>query len=306
MRLLTNSYNTAEENLAFEEWYFQHFEEDSLRLWVNPPSVIVGKHQTALSESNAPYCIEHGIPIIRRFSGGGTVFHDQGNVNFSFFRVIGSSHEIDYNQNLDIIQDALSTLGINTQRNERHDLFLNNAKVSGNAQHISKGRALHHGTLLYDGNLEILRHAIKRSSGSFADKAVKSVRSKVTNIRSHHDLGDAQAFWNQLVSALSAVREPMEIDVSLPDDLMHKYSSESWNFGYGPAYAFSNEMNGVTLDMEVERGGKIVFGRVNNTSFEPLMEEIIGKQHSPLTIFNSMHFKSLDQGMKKLALQLFL
>lgn len=259
MKILPLSFDSAAKNLAFEEWYFQHFQEETLRIWCNPTSVIVGKHQNAYAESNYLFCKKENIPVIRRISGGGAVFHDLGNINFSFFRFTDKEKLIDYDANLDIISAALRKLDYPVQVNKRHDIFLNKHKVSGNAQHVSKGRALHHGTILYDADMALLSRGIKRTSGSFEDKAVKSVRSPVVNLRSILNLGTSDQFVQKLLNAIAME----ELTLSKPDhirlqELMDtKYLHEDWNIGYGPAYTFTNSHGGFQAHMAVARGGEI-------------------------------------------------
>lgn len=249
---------TCAENLAYEEWYFAQFERETLRLWVNPRSVVVGKHQNALSECHFHFCRTHHIPIVRRISGGGTVYHDPGNVNFSFFRWVQKEKMIDYDRSLNMIHKALQSLGYPVEMNERHDLFLEGQKISGNAQHLKKGRSLHHGTLLYDADLDLLRSSIKRPSGVFEDKAVRSVRSPINNLRSYKDLGDTPSFLQKLHATLIELNFeeaalPLERE-ALNDAIKERYDSDDWNFGYSPHYVFRNAYKAFTVELEVERG----------------------------------------------------
>lgn len=303
MKILDLSLETPALNLAFEEWYFQHFTEETLRVWRNPSSVIVGKHQNALAESNTRFCQNNGLPVLRRISGGGTVFHDLGNINFSFFRFSDNHKLIDYDANLHIMSSALQKLGYDVLVNERHDMFLGGHKVSGNAQHISRGRALHHGTVLYDANMELLRSAIKRESGSFKDKAVKSVRSPVANLRSSLDSGPSHAFLSQLISAIDL--EPLAFDQVGHDKLeplvVEKYSQDDWNYGYGPGYTFSNENEQLRLEMCVARGGIIeaieVFDLFSNTSIN--VHSLMGLKHQFKPLEIAVNYMNLNEGQQR-------
>ncbi|MEQ9187113.1 MAG: lipoate--protein ligase family protein [Cryomorphaceae bacterium] len=248
-------------NLAYEEWYFTRFERESLRLWVNPKSVVVGKHQNALAECHFHFCRTENIPVVRRISGGGTVYHDPGNVNFSFFRWVQKDRMIDYDRSLNLILRALQSMGYPVEMNERHDLFLEGNKISGNAQHLKKGRSLHHGTILYDADLDALRSAIKRPTGKFEDKSVRSVRSPIANLREYKDIGSTEEFIQLLNEALSALGM---VPKSFPQDerVLHrlideKYSKDDWNYGYSPHYTFTNQAAGLEIEMEVNRGGAI-------------------------------------------------
>mgnify|MGYP001067849280 CR=1 FL=1 len=286
MRLLDLSYPTAQENLAFEEWYFQHFEQETLRIWISPPSVISGKHQNVLAECNLHSCEELNIPVLRRISGGGTVYHDLGNINFSFFRKVDRNKMIDYDRSLILIQKSLNNLGFPVPMSERHDLFLGEEKISGNAQHLRSGRVLHHGTILYDANLDHLRVAIKRKSGKFIDKSVKSVRSPITNLRSFKDLGNTEQFKSELIDSFqSEGLVSLELNQQIGSDLAalisSKYDLDEWNFGYSPAYEFNNKKDRLSCKITTARGGKIInIEFSDNGKRQDYLEKIItGKMH---------------------------
>ena len=249
-------------NLALEEWLFSQTEGDFLRLWQNPNAVVAGKHQNALSECNFWFCRENGIPVIRRISGGGTVFHDLGNVNFSFFRKIEKEKMIDYDTGLNLIHQALRIMGFPVEMNERHDLYIGDKKVSGNAQHVRRGRSLHHGTVLYDANLDLLRKSIKRTHGVFEDKSVRSVRSPIANLREYKDVGDTNAFLILLSKTLEdlgipKVSAPLVSEENVESLIAEKYGEDEWNFGYSPAYLFAFDHAGWKGQIQVARGGEI-------------------------------------------------
>ncbi len=154
-------------------------------LWQNSPAVIVGKHQNALAEINVAFVMANNIPVVRRLTGGGTVFHDKGNINFTFIKNADDEGKmIDFRKYAGPILEGLQSLGLNAQFSARNDIFLNDKKISGNAEHIyaKKKRVLHHGTLLFNSNLALLNEAIKANPDRYIDKAVNSVRSVVTNI----------------------------------------------------------------------------------------------------------------------------
>ncbi|GAB5539854.1 MAG: lipoate--protein ligase [Salibacteraceae bacterium] len=294
MRLLLKSYNSPLQNIAFEEQLFKTFEEDTLRLWINPKSVICGKHQNAYAESNYHYCRNNEIPIIRRLSGGGTVFHDSGNINFSFFRMVDSINPINYERNLKLIQSALIKIGYDIQISPRNDLFSGNFKISGNAQHISGGRALHHGTILYNADLYLMKPAIKRESGVYIDKAVKSVRSPVVNLKSLQNCGSTMDFYELLTNQLLEHTESCNVDDPIDEELLSKYQSARWNFGYGPGYTFENKRGHDHLKIAVNRGGEITATDSNNMEWNKRLRKLVGKHHtwedviSMLDITNAM------------------
>ncbi len=170
-------------NLAAEEYLFSKTGEDFLLLYVNEPSVIIGSNQAVLNEVDQDFCIEHDIRIIRRLSGGGAVYHDLGNLNYSFIH--GKTGEPLSARFLDPVVETLHALDIPVEVKKRKDLWLEGYKISGTASHLSKGREIHHGTLLYDTDLRMLSKALNPEKRDLVRKATASVPSPVKNIRSY-------------------------------------------------------------------------------------------------------------------------
>jgi len=168
--------------LAAEEYLLKNFQEDIFMLWQSENAVVVGKHQNLLGEINYPFVRENNIALCRRISGGGTVFHDSGNVNFSFIKNVKSPAEISFKQFTAPVVDALAKLGVAATTSGRNDLLIDGLKISGNAEHVYKNRVLHHGTLLFNSDLKNLGQAIKVVPGKYESKAVQSNRSPVANI----------------------------------------------------------------------------------------------------------------------------
>lgn len=281
MQFILKEFSTPAANLAFEEWLFKSFETPTLRLWRNPTSVVVGKHQNALSQADVLACESLKIPVLRRISGGGTVFHDMGNVNFSFFRFVDPDNPIDYHQNLEIISKSLARIGFNVTENERHDLYCGDFKVSGNAQHHSKNKVLHHGTLLYDTDTTVLKQVIHHPEGKYIDKAVKSKRSPVINLRKVNDIGTADAFYSRLADSLSQRFPITKISDPLPEELLEKYTDPDWNLGYGPKYTLCSKWGDSTLEIEVQRGGIIEAVRSTDESLDTSLQVLVGCAHRP-------------------------
>jgi len=251
--------------LAAEEYLLKNFSDDIFMLWQSENAVVVGKHQNLLAEINYPFVRENNIALCRRISGGGTVFHDAGNVNFSFIKNVKSPAEISFKQFTAPVVEALAKLGIEATTSGRNDLLIDGLKISGNAEHVYKNRVLHHGTLLYNSDLENLGQAIKVTPGKYESKAVQSNRSPVANISQYLKTpmttsGFVQFLLGvQLENQQNSFYQLNENDIQTIEKLSsEKFKTWEWNFGYSPKYTFSNEveMEGKALSIRlmVEKG----------------------------------------------------
>ncbi len=171
-------------NLAVEEYLLKETTDDVFMLWQNSPSVIIGKNQNAYAEADLAYAKENRINIARRITGGGAVFHDEGNVNYTFITSKSKAGSLDYEYFTRPIVDALASLGLDCALSGRNDLECDGKKISGNAQFSTKDRILHHGTLLFDANVDIMSRVLKVDKEKLEYKAVKSHKSRVANIAS--------------------------------------------------------------------------------------------------------------------------
>lgn len=248
-------------NLAAEEYFFHNFKENVFMLWRNSPAIIVGKHQNTLSEINYDYVKENDIKVVRRLTGGGAVFHDLGNINFTFIENGESEKLVDFRKYVQPILDILLKLGIEAKFEGRNDLTIDGKKFSGNAEHVYKNRVLHHGTLLFSSKMTDLTKALKVHEAKFTDKAVKSVRSRVTNIQDHlKEELSVEEFIKLVFAHVSEMYQDAkiynisEVDKAKIDELVaKKYSSWGWNYGYSPEYNFHKitRTNGGTLDISL-------------------------------------------------------
>ena len=168
-------------NLAIEEYLFLHEQDDVFMLWQNEPCVVIGKNQNAYVEVDLDYLRQNGIHLVRRITGGGAVYHDLGNVNYTFISATGEQG-IDFAAFTAPVIAALATLGVRATLSGRNDLLVGGRKFSGNAQHSANGRTLHHGTLLFDSDLDVLSSALRPDEQKLRSKAVASARSRVTNL----------------------------------------------------------------------------------------------------------------------------
>ena len=233
-------------NLAAEEYFLKQTDEDIFMLWRNEPSIIIGKHQNTLSEINLDFVKENNIRVVRRLTGGGAVFHDLGNLNFTF---IQSNHDHtlnDFRKYTEPILEVLQQLGIDARFEGRNDLTIDGRKFSGNAEMVWKNRVLHHGTLLFSALMTDLGQALKVDEAKFRDKAVKSVRSRVTNISEHlRQPMDVMQFAELIQGNITGMYpdarfyELTETDIRNIEKLAEtRYSTWDWNFGNSPEYNF--------------------------------------------------------------------
>ncbi|MGL4911273.1 MAG: lipoate--protein ligase [Romboutsia sp.] len=265
MLLIYNEKTNPYFNLAMEEYLLKNFNEDLFILWRNEPSVIVGKNQNTLSEINLEYIKENNIPVVRRQSGGGAVFHDLGNINFTFIANDNKGFS-DFKRFTQPIIDLLNTLDINAEFSGRNDLLINGKKFSGNAQYNYKNRVMHHGTLLFSSEITDLSNALKVKPIKFEGKGIKSVKSRVTNISEHlkNDLTILE-FKNLILNFVFKSNSDntnytlSKNDISEINKLVDKkYSSWEWNFGNSPKYTLTNHIKypggNVEFNLNIEKG----------------------------------------------------
>lgn len=284
-------------NLATEEYVLKNFHEDSFMLWRNEPSIIVGKHQNTLAEINTEYVNENKIKVVRRLSGGGAVFHDLGNINFTFISQGEPGTLVDFRKFTRPIIEVMQKLGIEARFEGRNDLTIDGRKFSGNAEHVYKNRVLHHGTLLFSAVMADLTGALKVDPSKFSDKAVKSVRSRVTNISEHlKEPMEIEAFMELVTQHVHEMYPDARV-IELSDDdhaaiakmVEEKYATWDWNFGYSPAYDFKKQIktsNGGHIEMNLQaENGIISAARIFGDYFSrketsELEEKIIGLPHT--------------------------
>ncbi|MFS3930824.1 lipoate--protein ligase [Priestia flexa] len=171
-------------NLAIEEYALKHLDvnETYLLFYVNEPSIIIGKNQNTIEEINTKYVEDQGIHVVRRLSGGGAVYHDLGNLNFSFITKDDGESFHNFKKFTEPVIEALAKLGVNAELSGRNDILAEGRKISGNAQFSTKGRMFSHGTLLFDSEIENVVSALKVKKDKIESKGIKSIRSRVANI----------------------------------------------------------------------------------------------------------------------------
>ncbi len=271
MRYVYNTSTDPAFNLAAEEWLLSGTTTEIFMLWRNAPAVIVGRNQNTLSQINEVFVRERNIPVIRRLSGGGAVFHDLGNINFTFISLGNSPEGLNFTRFTSPILEALRGMGVACEFDGRNDLVIDGRKFSGNAQHVAKDRVLHHGTLLFASEVEDISGALRVDPEKYRDKAVKSVRSRITNIASHlPEPMSVSVFMDRLMAHVSGeghmdgglaelglTSEEVRQIETLAES---KYRTWDWNYGYSPKYDFERVTRtpGGVLDVRMNVDGGVL------------------------------------------------
>jgi lipoate-protein ligase A len=236
-------------NIAAEEYFLKYNTEDFFILYINSPSIIIGKNQNALSEINIDYVKKNKIPVVRRLSGGGAVYHGPGNLNFSFIINDSKNNLMNFKKFTTPIIEVLKGLSINAENTGRNDLVIEGKKFSGNAQFKSKNRFLHHGTLLFSSDLEVVSKSLNTNPMKFEDKSTKSVSARVTNIADYLKEKLTIEEFKKLIFKQIITGNPRYYFYELTKNDLEKiheivkakYETWDWNYGYFPKYNFSNK-----------------------------------------------------------------
>lgn len=283
-------------NLAAEEYFFNRDNEEYCLIYINQNAVVCGKHQIPTKECDFRFVQENNIGIYRRFSGGGTVYHDAGNINFCF--ISSQKGSMNIHENFQTfsrpINDFLRTMGLASNMNERNNITINGKKVSGNAEHISKNRVLHHGTLLFESDLNFLRNAVKIQHEKYTDSSVPSVPASVCNIRPllKKDMMISD-FVNGLKNHIQNVYETSDLilgeeEINAINKLsIEKYLDVKWIYGYSPSYTFSSALRDKKLQLpfslQINKGliQSFEVGLQDGGKAKKIMEMLLDNLHFP-------------------------
>ena len=242
MRYIKNPSTNPYYNMAFDEYCLESLpmDEPVFYLWQNRPAVIVGFNQEVNTEVNLDYLKENGIDLVRRVTGGGAVFHDLGNLNYT---IVGRSEDLerDYPEYASIMAKALQSLGVPATLSGRNDILVEGRKVSGFAKRVCKNRLMVHGTLMYNVDVDVLTKVLNPSNTKLQSKGIASVRSRVANLCDYlPEIPNIQTFSNRLEEILSCNNADTEYQLS-DTDLTNiqlltdkKFATWEWNYGRSP------------------------------------------------------------------------
>ncbi|MBM2659636.1 lipoate--protein ligase [Staphylococcus pseudoxylosus] len=254
-------------NLAMEEYVLKNMPKDDsyFLFYINRPSIIIGKNQNTIEEVNQPYIDEQGIDVVRRISGGGAVYHDTGNLNFSFVTDDDGNSFHNFQKFTEPIVEALKSLGVDANLSGRNDIQVGEAKISGNAMVKVKDRMFSHGTLMLNSELDEVQNALRVNPAKIKSKGIKSVRSRVANISEFLDEPiDIDEFKEIILKSIFGETQVEEYKLTDEDwEKIEKLSNEKyrtweWNYGRNPKYNFEREekfeKGFVQIKLDVKKG----------------------------------------------------
>ncbi|HFH9393126.1 TPA: lipoate--protein ligase [Streptococcus agalactiae] len=246
MKYIVNTSNDPAYNVALEAYAFQKLTDidEIFILWINEPAIIIGRHQNTIQEINKEFIDKNGIHVVRRLSGGGAVYHDLNNLNYTIISNNTQEGAFDFQTFSKPVIDTLAKLGVKAEFTGRNDLEINGQKFAGNAQAYYKGRMMHHGCLLFDVDMSVLGQALKVSKDKIESKGIKSVRARVTNIVDHlSDKITVQAFSDAILAQMKEEYPEMDEYVLSDAELSeiqamrdNQFATWDWTYGKAPEY----------------------------------------------------------------------
>ncbi|HFZ6963492.1 TPA: lipoate--protein ligase [Streptococcus agalactiae] len=246
MKYIVNTSNDPAYNVALEAYAFQKLTDidEIFILWINEPAIIIGRHQNTIQEINKEFIDKNGIHVVRRLSGGGAVYHDLNDLNYTIISNNTQEGAFDFQTFSKPVIDTLAKLGVKAEFTGRNDLEINGQKFAGNAQAYYKGRMMHHGCLLFDVDMSVLGQALKVSKDKIESKGIKSVRARVTNIVDHlSDKITVQEFSDAILAQMKEEYPEMDEYVLSDAELSeiqamrdNQFATWDWTYGKAPEY----------------------------------------------------------------------
>ena len=293
MKFIKNDSKNPYFNLALEEYALKEIDidEDFFILWQNENTVVIGRNQNTIEEVNDKYIKEHDVNVVRRMSGGGAVYHDSGNINYTFITRSDDNSKHNFKKFTKPVIDALDTLEITAEFTGRNDITIDDKKISGNAQYYHQNKMLHHGTILFDVDGNILKDVLKVKADKIASKGIKSVKSRVTSISQHlKEPMTSEEFKSMILRFILDTDDISDKeyvlskeDISKIEKLAEeKYSTWDWVYGKSPKFELSQSKRykGGNIDIRLNvRNGLITdfkifgdfFGRKDVSEVEKLI-----------------------------------
>lgn len=288
---------------ALEEAALRNSSSRFLLLWISPPSLHVGKNQNLWAQVSPKEVFHDNIPVYRRLSGGGTVYHDPGNLNYSLIST--GEPRIDFCKHLGTLLPFFEDRGISPEIRNRSDIFAGEKKFSGNAEYFSGGRILHHGTLLFDADLAAMQRYLTRSSDRYEDRAIDSNRSMTGNLKPLlKGLRNTMEFAEALLADICEREPESRILENLPASLTAearrlkpRFNDPNWIFGRSPSYQFERHMGSVDCRIEVHKG-RIHEAKTHWPGHESAAHAIdaslVGLIHRPNELFETVRALPVD------------
>ena len=254
-------------NLAIEEYALKNLDinETYLLFYINEPSIIIGKNQNSVEEINTEYVESNGIHVVRRLSGGGAVYHDLGNLNYSFITKDDGDSFHNFRKFTEPVIAALEQMGVNAELSGRNDILAEGRKISGNAQFSTRGRMFTHGTLLFNSEMEHIVSALRVKKDKIESKGIKSVRSRVANISEFlTEKWTIEEFRSALLKFIFQGQEVSEYVLTEEDwENIHQLSKEryqnwDWNYGKSPKFNLQHShrfpVGQIDVRLDVDKG----------------------------------------------------
>jgi lipoate-protein ligase A len=297
MKYIVNKSHNPAYNIALEAYAFRELrdEDELFILWINEPTIVIGKHQNAIEEINKAYTDKHGIHVVRRLSGGGAVYHDLNNLNYTIISNKAEEGAFDFKTFSQPVIETLADLGVTATFTGRNDLEINGKKFCGNAQAYYKGRMMHHGCLLFDVDMTVLSKALQVSKDKIESKGVKSVRARVTNILDElPEKITVQEFSERLLDKMKASYPDMTEYVLSDEELAEieklageQFGTWDWTYGKSPDYTIKRSVrypagkltSYVKVEKSVITGLKIYGDFFGIKDVSDIEEELIGLRY---------------------------